>query len=104
AKAWRWARSRPVAAAALAVVALALLAAGGVAGWWAFLMSNRVKDAKLNAALANEGVEQFRAAKRSSDRRLYAANMRLAQHAWQENATGRLIALLNNARPGRMGD
>jgi WD40 repeat protein/serine/threonine protein kinase len=58
-------------------------------------------DAKAAEALAN--AERVLAEKRVSDSRLYIADMRLAQRAWEDAQCGRLLELLEGQRPERTG-
>src|SRR5262249_56437743 len=52
-------------------------------------------------AKAEAHAESAREAKRNSDRRLYIADMRLAQPAWDEKQIGRVLELLDGQRPER---
>ncbi len=83
-----------VAALTLAVLAVLLTAA-----------NQREQEARDQAITAKELAEQkgreAQQAKQLADRRLYAAQMNLAQRAWEDQKVDRLLDLLDGQRPER---
>jgi WD40 repeat protein/serine/threonine protein kinase len=76
-KVWRWCRRNPGVALLLGAVAASLLLGMATTSYYAIQASNREQDALANARLAQEE-------KARSDRRWYAAEMNLAEKAWEE--------------------
>jgi WD40 repeat protein len=116
----RWCRRNPLAVA----VVVSLLAGTAVASFFAVQADARARDAsrarslaaseaaqaKANATLAGEkAAEALRNAdlardeKRNSDRRLYVADLRLAQRAWEDARLDRLRELLDGQLPRYTG-
>src|SRR5262249_45941025 len=87
-------RRNRAAVLAAATVAAALLIGTAVATWQAVRATRAEAEAEANTESARE-------AKRSSDRRLYISDMRLAQPAWEDNQIGRVLELLDGQRPER---
>jgi WD40 repeat protein/serine/threonine protein kinase len=105
---WRWCRRNPVVAGLLLAVAMSLLIGTGVAAYfgvqataYAGVAMNRAVEAETNAQRADREADQTRRAKRELAQRLYIADMRLAQRAWDDNRIGRLRELLEGQRPER---
>jgi eukaryotic-like serine/threonine-protein kinase len=91
-KLWRWCRRNPLVAALTGVVALVLLAGTTVSLFFAIQAQDRQRAAEFSARQANEQ-------RRTADRHLYIADMRLAQRAWEENQIGWFLDLLGRHRP-----
>jgi eukaryotic-like serine/threonine-protein kinase len=60
-------------------------------------------EAATQQQRAEANAERLRVEKEVSDRRLYVADMRLAQRAWDDSDMGRLHELLEGQRPERTG-
>ena len=96
---------------AMATTVLALLVAGVVVSTWLAIKANRARTtaetARTEAERAREAerTERLRAEaeKRTAQLHLYAANMNLAQQAWEDNNVGRVQQLLaeTEAHPER---
>jgi hypothetical protein len=114
---WRWCRRNPAVAGLLAAVALTLLLGAGVASLFAVRAEARRQVAEAERLRADEQAEQARKEKGRADeqtrearqwalqasRRLYVADLRLAQQAWEANQVGRLLEVLEEQRPERTG-
>jgi WD40 repeat protein/predicted Ser/Thr protein kinase len=61
------------------------------------------KEANREKERANQEAQRVREAKFRSDQYLYAAQINLAQRAWEDTAIGRLLELLNSMRPEHTG-
>ena len=88
----RWCRGNPATAAMAGGIVLALILGTAVASYFAIRATLGEELAHRNAAIASENARrvnreaQFvREEKRLSDRRLYVAEMHLAQQAWRDN-------------------
>jgi hypothetical protein len=91
-RAWRWGRRNPLVAGLVAVVLVVTLAGFlGVVGQWQVALANE--------RLASEQRDEVRALNDQLRSTLYAANMNLAKHAWDEAAVPRVLELLEQHRP-----
>jgi WD40 repeat protein len=88
----RWCRSNPAMAGLAGGIVLALLLGTAVASYFAIRATRGEELARRNENVALENArradleaQHFREAKSLSDRRLYVAEMHLAQEAWQGN-------------------
>jgi WD40 repeat protein len=112
-KSWKWARRRPALAALLAVSACAILLLLG-AGWWhsATLATYNERleeeviktDEQRQIAVKLQGVaenQRGRAEEREQGARRYwyVSDLNLAQQAWEQANSGRLLQLLNRQKP-----
>jgi WD40 repeat protein/tRNA A-37 threonylcarbamoyl transferase component Bud32 len=121
---WRWSRRNPVVAGLTGAIVLALAAGTGFSTYFSFRERDRAREAiaeKVRAdanavqandeaeeaakqtAIAKANAERLRDEKQLSDRRLYIADMRLAQRAWDDADIWHLLDLLNGQRPERNG-
>jgi WD40 repeat protein/tetratricopeptide (TPR) repeat protein len=112
-RSWRWCCRNPVPAILLAIVVLSLLGGSGVSAFFAIQASRRADDADRASAdatwAAGEADRSAGDAKRETvrsrqqealaRRRLYAARMNLAQQAWKNGQTARVLELLESVRP-----
>jgi WD40 repeat protein/tRNA A-37 threonylcarbamoyl transferase component Bud32 len=101
---WRWCNRNPAVAALTTAVALALAGGAGLSSYFALEAVHERDRANDRAEEAQASAERLRAEKRVSDSRLYIADMRLAQRAWEDAHIGRLLELLEGQRPERTGD
>jgi WD40 repeat protein len=124
-RALKWSRRRPAAAALVAVSVLAAvsLAVGGV--WFTARLESaraqaeferdrakeageaaRLSEAKAGASAAQAEQARGRAtdSERLARRRFYAAQVNLAQRAWEDSHVVRVLALLDELHPGKPGD
>ena len=92
----RWCRRRPLVAALTAAVAVLLIAGTVVSSYFAVQAHFRAKEAKANE-------EQARANEVQARERLYMAEMRLAQRAWDDAHVGLVLDLLEGQRPEKTG-
>lgn len=88
-RAWRWCRRNPLVAGLTTVVLLVLLIGTAVSTYFA-----------VDAVAEKERADQ---AKEVSDDRLYLAQMRLVQQAWENDTTDWLLELLDGQRPVHTG-
>lgn len=88
-RAWRWCRRNPLAAGLACAVLLALLAGTAISSYFA-----------VEAVKEKERTNQ---AKEISDERLYLAQMRLTQQAWEDGTTDWFLELLEGQRPEQTG-
>jgi eukaryotic-like serine/threonine-protein kinase len=98
-----WRRRNPVVASLSLFLAVSLLA-GSVASTLFGIKANREADrANLNAERERKERERADEETRRGQRLLYAANMNLAQAAWEDNHIGRLRELLTETQlqPGK---
>jgi WD40 repeat protein len=79
---WRWCRRNPVVAGLTTAAALLLFVGTGISSYFAV---------------------RAQAERRISQRRLYIAEMRLAQHAWEQNQPDRVLELLDGQLPEHTG-
>jgi WD40 repeat protein/serine/threonine protein kinase len=93
----RWCRRNPTVAGLVGTVVVSLLAGAGVASYFAVQATNRADQYLHERDRANS-------AQRASDRRLYIADMQLAQRAWEEAQIGRLQELLEGQIPTHTGN
>jgi WD40 repeat protein len=100
-RAWRWCRRNPALAAALAAVVILLLNLACGASVAAVWLKRERDTARASAARAREEERKADASARSAEasarkarQRLYAAQMHLAQKAWQDGHFLRLRELL----------
>ena len=112
---WRWSRRNPTVASLLATVALVLLIGMAVSWFFANQASKRADDlAKKQGELvkkqgelegetkrANQKADDATANLKLADRRLYNANMYLAQLNWEGAHVGLVLDLLERHRLGR---
>ncbi len=80
----KWCRRNPLLAMMGASLAAALVAGTTISIYFAIRSSRNAEKAIANLGLANRETERARAEKRLADRRLYVAEMNLAQQAWEE--------------------
>jgi WD40 repeat protein len=114
-RAWRWCRRNPAVTALLSAVVMALLSGMVVSTFFAIEARKRAqvelaererarfeKDrADREATIAVESQARERQARDLAQRQLYAADIQLAQRAWQEANTGRAVGLLDEAKSQR---
>jgi WD40 repeat protein len=86
---WRWCRRNSTVASLLAVLFLSLAVGTGISSYYAIQ--------------ANERADREKAAKLTSDRRLYAAHMSLIQRAWDNSDVVSIVDLLDTQHPQRTG-
>jgi WD40 repeat protein/tetratricopeptide (TPR) repeat protein len=98
-RSWRWCRRNPIVASLAAGLAFALVLGTMVASFFAVRSSINAEKAVTNMNLANDEAKRTRAEKRLADRRLYIAEMNLAQQAWEEGDMTNLAERLENQRP-----
>jgi WD40 repeat protein len=96
----RWARRRPAAAALAAVIVLGTVGILAGSAWFAGKLRVERDNAEAARAEADDLAEEARAGQRLLRRHLYAAQMKLAQSAWQDADMARLRELLEVQRPG----
>jgi hypothetical protein len=110
---WRWSRRNPAVASLLATVALVLLIGMAVSWYFANQSSKRADDlAKKQGELIKKQGELEGETKRATqkaddatanlklaDRRLYNADMNLAQLNWESSRVGPILDLLERHRP-----
>jgi hypothetical protein len=82
---WRWCRRNPAVALLTATVAASLLAGTVIASYFAVRATRGEQQAELNAQRAGEEAQRTKEAKSLSDRRLYIAEMNLAQRDWRDS-------------------
>jgi hypothetical protein len=109
---WRWCRRNPLVAGLMATVSLVLMIGMAVSWYFANQSSNRAdnlgkkqgelikKQGELEAETkrANQKADEATANLKLADRRLYAADMSLAQLNWEANRVGPIIDLLERHR------
>jgi hypothetical protein len=89
---WRWSRRNPLVASLSAVVVLVTVVGFfGVLGQWQVAVQQRDE--------AQQQRDEVRVLNDRLQRTLYAANMNLAKHAWDEAAVVRVRELLEQHRP-----
>jgi WD40 repeat protein len=112
---WRWCRRNPAVAGLTAAIVLALLFGMAVATFSAVRaeQARRLAQAERKRALYEQeradqeakaaavAAERERQARDQAERQLYAAEIHLAQQAWQEANTGRALELLGGAKSER---
>jgi serine/threonine protein kinase len=108
---WRWCRRNPVVAGLMATVAASLVAGTLIATHFAIRATRGEQAALSHAALANlktkeaeADAQRTREAKLLSDRRLYLAEMGLAQQDWHVGQIGMVLHLLQAQVPSRPDD
>ena len=92
----RWCRRRPLVAALTAAVAVLLIAGTVVSSYFAVQANLRAEEAKANEQQAKANEVQAR-------KRLYIAETRLAQRAWEDAHIGLVLDLLEGQRPEKTG-
>jgi WD40 repeat protein len=109
-RAWRWCRRNPLVASLTAGIVLSLLSGTAIAIYFALDARREAVNAKNQQAMAEdkEALAEARAheARDNLDlarRRLYIADMRMAQRAWEETQLSRLLELLDGQRPEQTG-
>jgi eukaryotic-like serine/threonine-protein kinase len=114
---WRWCRRNPLVASLTAAVMATLVLATVVSSYFgmqALAQAERADEktaeavgeksrADVKAAEAEANAEQARSEKGLAERRLYIADMRLTQRAWEDADIGRVVELLEGQRPKRTG-
>jgi WD40 repeat protein len=99
-KLWRWCQRNPGYAGLIAAVVLvALLGFAGVFTQWRVAVANE-KQANANADQANQARSDVEKQRDRLRRTLYAANMNLAQAAWDANNPERVLDLLEQEKGG----
>ena len=98
-KAAKWCRRNKALAALGAGLAAALVLGTAVSTFFAVRSGRNAEKALANLGLANQETDRARAAKRLADRRLYVAEMNLAQQAWEESNIPVLTEHLASQRP-----
>ena len=83
-KAVKWCRRNPLLATTAASLAAALIVGTTISTYFAIRSSRNAEKAIANLGLANRETDRAIAEKRLADRRLYVAEMNLAQQAWEE--------------------
>jgi predicted Ser/Thr protein kinase len=97
----RWCRSNPAMAALASGFVLALILGTAVASYFAIRATRGEAAALENARRADQEAQRVREEKRLSDRRLYVAEMHLAQQAWRDNRPDLVQQRLDEFAPGR---
>jgi len=100
-RAWRWCRRNPVVAGLAAGIALTLVAGTVVATYFGL---RALAGERLALQKAKEARKEARDEKQLSERRLYVAEMNLAQQAWREANVDLLRQHLDTQRPKQPGD
>jgi DNA-binding beta-propeller fold protein YncE/tRNA A-37 threonylcarbamoyl transferase component Bud32 len=117
---WRWSRRNPlVAGLSAAIVLVAVLGFVSVLGQWQVAVANE-QQANANAAQAQEKEQEAKQERDEAQRQrdevqalnkklsatqdqlrstLYAAQINLAQHAWEKGGVVRMVELLEQQRP-----
>ena len=102
---WRWCRRNPVVAGLTATVAASLVAGTLIATYFAFRASRGEQAALSYAAIADQKTKEAEAeaqrtreAKLLSDRRLYLAEMNLAQQDWQNGQIDQVLQTSPSSR------
>jgi WD40 repeat protein len=103
-KAAKWCRRQPVVASLAAGLAAALVLGTSVATFFAIRSGNNAARASRNQVRAEGEAARAIAAKRLADRRLYVAEMSLAQRAWEEGEIADLAEHLQSQRQPSPGD
>jgi WD40 repeat protein len=93
---WRWCRRNPVVTALTAAVIASLLVAAFLGVNYALQVQERARQVQAHEQRLGE--ETLTAA-----RRLYVADLRLVQSAWERGHTARMRELLDGQRPERTG-
>jgi serine/threonine protein kinase/WD40 repeat protein len=91
-KLWRWCRRKPALAASLLSISILFL----VVSIGSPIAVFRINRARQTAVMASNNETRLR---RLADRRVYAADMKLAQRALEVNNLGGALRLLNRHRP-----
>ena len=115
---WRWCRRNPLVAVLTATVAASLIAGTLIATYFAMranrdetealayahLAEQKAKEAETNAQRANQEAQRTIEAKLLSDRRLYMAEMNLAQQDWQNGQIEQVLKRLRAQAPKHPDD
>jgi WD40 repeat protein/tRNA A-37 threonylcarbamoyl transferase component Bud32 len=115
---WRWSRRNPMVAVLTATVAASLIAGTLVASYFGFratrgekmalsyatLADQKAREAETNAQRADRESQGTKDAKILSDRRLYNAEMNMAQRNWQNAQIGLLLTRLQAQVPKHATD
>jgi serine/threonine protein kinase len=93
---WRWCHRNPVVAGLIAAAALFLLAGSGISSYFAIQSHQRAEDALREKDRADDSAKAARS-------NLYAAQMKVAEAAWENGHVARVRGLLDlyrNPQPG----
>jgi eukaryotic-like serine/threonine-protein kinase len=101
---WSWCRRNPLVASLIATVAASLIAGTMIASSLAIRATAGEQRAKNNAELANLETQRTREAKLLSDRRLYIAEINLAQRDWQDAQIQQVLNRLQAQVPTHADD
>jgi WD40 repeat protein/predicted Ser/Thr protein kinase len=100
----RWCRRRPATAALLAALAVVVLTSLALVTWKWLEADQQRRDAQQTAEReirARQLADEYR---QEARHRLYVANVRLAQQAWNGGQVEHMLALLDEAARRRLGD
>jgi WD40 repeat protein len=110
-RAWLWCRRHPTVASLVTALALSLLLGTVVSTTLAILARAEARradgeatNARQAASRADREADQAIRAKKLGDRRLYAANINLIQHAWERGDVMQVQELLRQHIPGPGAD
>jgi WD40 repeat protein len=106
-RAWRWSKRNPVKAVLLPLIFLALLAGAGLSAWLALMANDQAAEQREITRKAQEAergaLADAEASGRLARHRLYAAQMHLAEKAWERGHVRRLRELLDEQSPEKTG-
>ena len=117
-QAWRWCRRQPVLAGLIGtIILIAALGSGGIIWQWRASVRN-ANDARNNELMAREqqkqanqarieaeqNRDQVRQANEALRRHAYLLNLNLAQREWEDGSIARVMELLEEERPKKLGD
>jgi eukaryotic-like serine/threonine-protein kinase len=103
---WRWCRRNPLVAALAAMVAVSLIAGTTASVLFALVLRQERDRADGEAAqavkdrnLAKQKAGEAEASAAEAHRNLYAAHLNLAEDAWRDGQTGKVLRLLHQHEP-----